>query len=308
MLALKEKNVLVTGGAGFIGSHLVDRLADDCSVTALDDLSTGKKENLSGNENVEFVKGSLSDFDLVRKTVIDADIDVIFHIGANASVPNSVAQPRYDFNANALGTFNILTSCLDSGVVKVVYASTAAVYGEPVQTPIDENHPLHPISPYGASKLAGERYGFAFKETYGLDFAAIRIFNTYGTRQPRYVMYDFIQKLRANPLFLEVLGTGDQIRDYCYVSDMADAFAMVAERGHGVYNAAGGNPVSIRALAELMVAIISPEAEIQYGGKTWAGDVNTLYADISRIRELGFKPKVGFEDGVRQMIAWFEGR
>ena len=301
---IEGRNVLVTGGAGFIGSHLAEKLASGCTVTVLDNLSTGKKKNLP--ENATFVNGDLGDFDLLKKTIDDAGIDLIFHIGANASVPNSVEKPRYDFNANALGTFNVLTASLDSDVAKVVYASTAAVYGEPVYTPIDENHPLHPISPYGASKLAGERYGFAFKETYGLTFAAIRIFNTYGTRQPRYVMYDFIQKLRANPKLLEVLGTGEQIRDYCYVSDMADAFMLVAERGEGVYNAAGGSPTSIKHLAELMVSIISPEAEIQYGGKTWAGDVNTLYADITRIKDLGFEPKVGFEEGVRTMIAWFE--
>ncbi|MCD6145397.1 MAG: GDP-mannose 4,6-dehydratase [Methanosarcinales archaeon] len=301
---IEGKNILVTGGAGFIGSHLVDRLINECTVTVYDNLSTGKEENLP--ENALFVKGNLGDSDLVKKTIDDADIDVIFHIGANASVPHSVDNPRYDFEANALGTFNILESCLDLNVEKVVYASTAAVYGEPVYTPIDEDHPLHPVSPYGASKLAGERYGFAFKETYGIDFAAIRIFNTYGPRQPRYVMYDFIHKLKKNPLLLEVLGTGEQIRDYCYVSDMADAFVLVAEQGSGVYNAAGGSPTSIKHLAELMVAIISPEAAIQYGGRTWAGDVNTLYADITRIRELGFDPKVGFEEGVRKMIAWFE--
>lgn len=301
---IEGKNILVTGGAGFIGSHLVDRLINECTVTVYDNLSTGKEENLP--ENALFVKGNLGDSDLVKKTIDDADIDVIFHIGANASVPHSVDNPRYDFEANALGTFNILESCLDLNVEKVVYASTAAVYGEPVYTPIDEDHPLHPISPYGASKLAGERYGFAFKETYGIDFAAIRIFNTYGPRQPRYVMYDFIHKLKKNPLLLEVLGTGEQIRDYCYVSDMADAFVLVAEQGSGVYNAAGGSPTSIKHLAELMVAIISPEAAIRYGGRTWAGDVNTLYADITRIRELGFDPKVGFEEGVRKMIAWFE--
>lgn len=301
---IEGKNILVTGGAGFIGSHLVDRLINECTVTVYDNLSTGKEENLP--ENAMFVKGNLGDSDLVKKTIDDADIDVIFHIGANASVPNSVDNPRYDFEANAFGTFNIMESCLDMDVEKVVYASTAAVYGEPVYTPIDEDHPLYPISPYGASKLAGERYGFAFKETYGIDFAAIRIFNTYGPRQPRYVMYDFIHKLKKNPLLLEVLGTGEQIRDYCYVTDMADAFVLVAEQGSGVYNAAGGSPTSIKHLAELMVAIISPEAAIRYGGRTWAGDVNTLYADITRIRELGFDPKVGFEEGVRKMIAWFE--
>ncbi|HIE32276.1 MAG TPA: NAD-dependent epimerase/dehydratase family protein [Methanosarcinales archaeon] len=302
---MKGKNVLVTGGAGFIGSHIVERLTGECAVTALDNLSTGKEKNLP--EGAIFVKGDLRDSDMVKKTIKDADIDVIFHIGANASVPHSTEDPRYDFETNALGSFNVLEACRDSDVEKIVYASTAAVYGEPVYTPIDEGHPLHPISPYGASKLAGERCGLAFKETYGIDFAAIRIFNTYGPRQPRYVMYDFIKKLRRDPSFLEVLGTGGQIRDYCYVSDMADAFVLVAGHGNGVYNAAGGSPTSIKELAELMVSIISPEAEIRYGGRTWAGDVNTLYADITRIRELGFEPKVGFEEGVRKMIGWFEG-
>lgn len=302
---LKGKNVLVTGGAGFIGSHLADRLASECTVTVFDNLSTGKEENLP--EDAMLVRKNLQDFDLVKRAIDDAEIDLIFHIGANASVPDSVENPRYDFEANALGTFNILEACLNSDVEKVVYASTAAVYGEPVYTPIDEDHPLHPISPYGASKLSGERCGFAFRETYGIDLTAIRIFNTYGPRQPRYVMYDFIQKLKGNPKLLEVLGTGEQIRDYCYVSDMVDTFLLVAERGEGVYNAAGGSPTSIRHLAELMVSIISPEAEIRYGGRTWAGDVNTLYADITRIRELGFEPKVGFEEGVGRMIGWFEG-
>lgn len=302
---IKGKNVLVTGGAGFIGSHIVDRLAAECAVTALDNLSTGKETNLP--ENAEFVKGDLRDAGLVKKTIADADIDVVFHIGANASVPHSTEDPRYDFETNALGTFNVIEACRVSDVEKIVYASTAAVYGEPIRTPIDEGHPLQPISPYGASKLAGERCGLAFRETYGIDFAAIRIFNTYGPRQPRYVMYDFIQKLRRDPSLLEVLGTGEQIRDYCYVSDMADAFVLVAGHGRGVYNAAGGSPTSIKELAELMVSIISPEAEIRYGGKTWAGDVNTLYADITRIRKLGFEPKIGFEEGVRKMIGWFEG-
>lgn len=301
---IKGKNVLVTGGAGFIGSHVADRLANDCSsVTVFDNLSAGTLDNL--NEHT-FIKGDLRDEAAVMKAV--AGMDIIFHFGANASVPVSVDNPRYDFETNALGTFNMLNAALKHDVKKVVYASTAAVYGEPEHIPVPESHPLLPVSPYGASKLAGERTGFAFKKTYGLDFASVRIFNTYGPRQPRYVMYDFIHKLRKNPLLLEVLGTGEQVRDYCYVSDMVDAFMLVAEKGDGVYNAAGGNPVSIKELAELMVSIISPDARIKYGGKTWKGDINTLYADITRLKKLGFIPKVGFEEGVKNMIRWFEKR
>ena len=301
---IKGKNALVTGGAGFIGSHMADRLLAECnSVTVFDNLTAGKLNNI-GKHKDRFAQGDLRDKAAVEKAI--SGTDIIFHFGANASVPYSVDNPRYDFETNALGTFNLLEAALDSDVKKFVYASTAAVYGEPEQIPIPESHSLNPVSPYGASKLAGERAGFAFKETYGLDFSAIRIFNTYGPRQPRYVMYDFIHKLKKDPSLLEVLGTGEQVRDYCYVSDMVEAFMLVAKRGAGVYNAAGGNPISIRELAELMVGIISPGAKIKYGGKTWKGDINTLYADITRLQALGFKPEVGFDEGVRKMIQWFE--
>jgi UDP-glucose 4-epimerase len=304
-MRLKGKNALITGGAGFIGSHMVDRLADECSITVLDNLSAGTLDNLKG-QSLTLIKGDLRDEAMVMKAI--DGIDIIFHFGANASVPFSVDNPRYDFETNALGTFNVLNAALKSDVAKIVYASTAAVYGEPKQIPIQETHPLEPISPYGASKLAAERMGFAFKKTYGLGFAAVRIFNTYGPRQPRYVMYDFIHKLRKDPSFLEVLGTGEQVRDYCYVSDMVEAFMLVAEKGNGVYNAAGGSPVSIKELAELTVSIISPGAEIRYGGKTWKGDINTLYADITRLKKLGFAPKVDIAHGVKKMIRWFEAR
>jgi UDP-glucose 4-epimerase len=305
-MRLKGKNALVTGGAGFIGSHMADRLLAECSnITVFDNLTAGTLDNVKKHKGC-FVKGDLRDVTAIKKAV--EGVDIIFHFGANASVPNSVDNPRYDFETNALGTFNLLNAAVESGVKRVVYASTAAVYGEPEQIPITESHRLHPVSPYGASKLAAERTGFAFKETYGLDFTAIRIFNTYGPRQPRYVMYDFIHKLRKNPSLLEVLGTGEQVRDYCYVSDMVEAFILVAEKGTGVYNAAGGNPISIKKLAELMVSIISPDADIRYGGKTWKGDINTLYADITRLKKLGFEPVVGFEDGVKKMIQWFENQ
>lgn len=296
-MEIKGKKVLVTGGAGFIGSHIVDKLVKIASrVIVLDNLQAGKEENLKQiRGKIEFVEGDTRDKGLVDKVV--KKVDVIFHIAANASVPNSVENPRYDFETNTLGTFNLLEASIGSQVEKFIYASTAAVYGNPVYTPIDEKHPLNPISPYGASKLAAERMGFAFNETYGLQFTAIRIFNTYGPRQPRYVIYDFIKKLRQNPKRLEVLGDGNQVRDYCFISDMVDAFILVAERGEGVYNAAGGQPITIRELAELIVSKVSPNARIVYGGRTWRGDIKTLIADISRLRELGFKPKVSLKEG-----------
>ncbi len=303
---MKYNNALVTGGAGFIGSHLVDRLVEDgLDVTVIDNLHAGKLENLeNARDKITFIKGDVRDAELLKRAIADADI--VFHIGANASVPYSVENPRYDFETNALGTFNILDASVNSDVKKVVYASTAAVYGEPEYIPIDEKHPLRPISPYGASKLAGESVGMAFKEAYGLNFASIRIFNTYGPRQPRYVMYDFIMKLKRDSSKLDVLGTGEQMRDYCHVSDMVDVFMLVTEKGEGIYNAAGGVPTPIRELAELMVSEMSPGAEIQYGGKTWKGDINTLIADITKLKNLGFAPKVDIRSGIKMMIEWFE--
>jgi UDP-glucose 4-epimerase len=302
------KKALVTGGAGFIPSHLVDHLlVNGAEVTAMDNLKDGKLENLAKARNspsFTFREADLRNKNGLKELVENQDF--IFHLGGNANVPYSVEHPDYDFHTNVIGTYNILKCCLDCGVKRVIYASTAAVYGEPEYTPINEKHPLNPISPYGASKLAGEHLGFAYKATYGLDFIGVRIFNTYGPRQPRYVMYDFIKKLKTNPKRLEVLGTGEQVRDYCHVSDTVKAFLLVAKKGKDVYNVAGGNPISIKELAEFMGKKIAPEVEIVYTGKSWKGDINTLVADISKLRNLGFEPKVSLWEGIGSMVKWFD--
>ena len=222
--------VLVTGGAGFIPSYVVEGLVSrGANVTVIDDLSGGSISNLDGcREAIEFVDLELND---PRVAAIVAQQRCVFHLGANADVPLSVADPDLDFRSNVTGSYNVMRAALNSDVEKFVFASSAAVYGEPQYTPIDESHPTLPISPYGASKLAIERLGIAYHATYGFGFSAIRIFNTYGIRQPRYVMYDLLRKLQADPTALEVLGTGDQVRDYCYVTDTARCFLTVAEHG-----------------------------------------------------------------------------
>lgn len=304
-MKVKNRSVVVTGGAGFIGSHLVERLvAERAHVTVVDNFQAGTPENVASvSDKIQLVKGDIRNTESLN---VLADADIVFHLAANASVPLSVENPRYDFETNALGTFNVLEASLHTGVKKIVYASSAAVYGEPEYTPIDEDHPLQPISPYGVSKLAGEKAGVIFKDMYGLNFSAVRIFNTYGPRQPRYVMYDFIKKLKKTPQLLEVLGTGDQVRDYCYVSDMVEAFMVVAEKGDSIYNVAGGTSTSIKELAELMVAELSPRAHIYYTGKSWKGDITTLTADITKLKKLGFEPKVLLREGVQKLIQWFE--
>lgn len=310
----QDKEILVTGGAGFIASHLVDLLVEErASVTVIDNLKDGKLENLEESRNkICFKKIDVRDYEGLQEIIKEGEIKIIFHFAANANVPYSVEYPRYDFETNAIGTFNVLKSCIDNGIVKIIYASSAAVYGEPVYTPINEEHPLNPISPYGASKLSGEKLGFAYYHTYGIPFVSIRIFNTYGPRQRRYVMFDFLKKLKDNPNELEVLGTGEQIRDYCYVRDTANAFIMAAEKENAVgeaFNVAGGNPINIKELAELMIGILGLEGntEIYHTGKSWKGDIVKLVADISKIRnELGFQPKVKLGEGILKLKEWFE--
>lgn len=314
-MSLKGKAVLVTGGAGFIASHLVDLLVEgEAVVTVVDNLKDGKIVNLEkSKDKICFNKVDVRNFEDLKKIVKLRAIELIFHFAANANVPYSVEDPKYDFETNTLGTFNVLKSAIDENVKKIIYASTAAVYGEPVYVPIDEKHPLDPISPYGASKLAGEKLGFAYYRTYGIPFVSLRIFNTYGPRQPRYVMYDFLKKLQENPQKLEVLGTGEQIRDYCYVCDTVNAFILAAEKGNGIgeaFNIAGGRPISIKELAELMVRILELEGytKIYYTGKSWKGDIVKLVADILKIKKLGFVPKTGLDEGLPKLKEWFQNR
>lgn len=311
-MKLVNKQVLVTGAAGFIGSHLVDKLIENGAlVIGVDNLKAGDLSNIAEPfDHIAFHKVDIRDFDAL-KNIIDG-VDIVFHLAANANVPYSVEDPDYDFKTNALGTYNVLKLCNDMDIKKVVYASTAAVYGEPIYTPIDEKHPLNPISPYGASKLAGERLGFAYFYTYGLKFVAIRIFNTYGERQRRYVMYDFLKKLTDNPKKMEVLGTGEQIRDFCYVKDCVEAFITAAKSDKvvgEVFNIAGGHPISIKDLAYMMVNTLglSEKTEVVFTGNSWKGDIVKLYADLSKIKEnLGFEPKTRLNEGILKLWEWFK--
>jgi len=301
-----DKKALVTGGAGFIGSHVVDMLVErGATVTVLDNMQAGREGNLhKSRDKVTLLTEDIRDIDAVARAV--SGQDYIFHLAANASVPNSFKDPRYDHETNSDGTFNLMEAANDSGVKRVIYASSAAVYGAPQYVPTDENHPLQPVSFYGVSKLTAERLGMMYHAMFETGFTAIRIFNTYGPRQPRYVLADLIRKLMRNPDDLEVLGTGEQIRDYCYVSDTAGAFVAAAENesmNGGVYNIAGGNPVSIKDLVGIILKVMDlPNCQVHYTGQSWKGDISKLVADISRIAGAGFKPRVSLEEGVRITI------
>jgi UDP-glucose 4-epimerase len=313
MKELKEKKTLVTGGAGFIGSRLVEKLVDaESEVTVIDNLSEGKILNLKNVKNkILFIDSDIREDSTIKEIVKDKDI--IFHFAANASVPRSTEDIDYDFETNVIGTFNILKNVhLYGNNTKVVFASSAAVYGEPEYIPINETHPLKPISPYGVSKLCGENYCAGFNRIFDVPTVIMRIFNSYGPRQPRYVLFDLLKKLSRNKKELEVLGTGEQKRDFIYVDDVANAFLLAALKDEALgleFNVGTGEIVSIRELVDIIVELMgyADTTKVKYTGSSWKGDVNIFQSDISRARKLlGFEPTISIYDGVKKEIEWFK--
>jgi UDP-glucose 4-epimerase len=301
----RKTRVLVTGGAGFVGSHLVDSLVSGgMQVVVVDNLSSGSVENLKDSlEKIRFVNGDIRDRDLVRELI--KDTEVIFHLAANASVPASVSNPEYDFQTNVIGTFNLLHSSVGRNLRSFVFASSAAVYGSS-NVASSESSPPNPFSPYGTTKLCGELLGLSCKQNFNVPFVIARIFNVYGPRMPRYVMYDFYRKLKGNPEELEVLGTGKQERQFCYIADAVNALMLIAEKGKDVYNVAGEEVISMEELASIFVRKISPTARIYMTGSSWLGDIEKLLADTTKLRKLGFIPKTNLAQGIDHLIKWFD--
>lgn len=306
--AYAGRTVLVTGVAGFIGSHLAERLvALGARVRGLDDMSEGREENLAGLRGaLEFRRASILEPEVVVEAVRGCDF--VFHLAANASVPRSSAAPDLDFEANAVGTFRIVDAVRRWPGGRLIFASSAAVYGEPLGPATAEEDPFRPQSPYAGSKLAGEFLCEAYARCYDFDHRRIRIFNTYGPRQRRYVMFDLLEKLRQNPHRLEVIGTGDQVRDYSYVADTVEAFLVVGahpEARGRVFNVAGGRPTSIRELATTLIAAVGIEPpQVAFTGQSWPGDVARMVADTTRLQSLGWSPGTPLPTGVARLVAW----
>jgi UDP-glucose 4-epimerase len=303
----------VTGAAGFIGSHFVDYLIEqDHQVLGIDDLSFGKMENV--NEKSEFIKADVRDYSTIEKIICTAKPSHIVHFAANATSKSSAMgwnDPMADYTINMVGTLNILEILRRHAPnIHFLYASSAAVYGEPVRVPIVEDHPNFPVSPYGISKLAGEKYCFAYSHEYGIPITIFRIFNTYGPRQPRYVMFDQIKKMLPEPERFEVLGTGEQLRDYVYVSDTVRAFyiCMTNPKAVGeIFNLGSGQPITIQKLILLIKSLLGVKSQEIFTGESWKGDIRKLWADAKRINEIiGWKPRMHLEEGIERLITWMK--
>lgn len=301
----------MTGGAGFIGSHLVDRLVQEgFNLRVLDDFSAGKVENIQrhlNSQNFHLVKGDIRDPDDVGKSV--RDVDVIFHLAAIVNVPLSVEDPLLVNDVNVRGTLNLLKASVQENVQRFIYVSTCAVYGEASYLPIDEEHPIMPSSPYGISKSASEQYCKIFHKIHDLETTCLRFFNVYGPRQADGpyggVITRFINGLRQGKP-LTIYGDGEQTRDFVHVEDVVEACKLALGPQHcsgELVNIGTGKATTINELVEVVIRVFGGHNVRPEHITIRAGDIRNSYADIDKAkRVLGYEPKIGLEEGIRRLF------
>lgn len=313
MKNMKDKKILITGGAGFIGSHLVDALSQDNNVVVLDNFSSGKKENLSQHLQNPFVtifEGDVRDKSLLGK--ITKEIDVVYHLAVQC-LRVSIKDPETNHEVNATGTLNLCMASLGNNVKRFVYVSSSEVYGTAKRIPMTEDHSLEPTTVYGASKLAGELYTLAYYRTYGLKSMVVRPFNTYGPREHFEGAYGevipkFVLRVLNNmpPI---IFGDGTQTRDFTYVSDTVRGIMMASECDDMIgqtVNIARGKEVSISDLANIIGEKLGEKNLKPVYEQKRPGDVMRHYADISKAERLfGYKPEIDIRDGIGRYIDWF---
>lgn len=310
MASLKGKRIVVTGGAGFIGSHIVDALlAAGTRVLVIDDLSTGRRENLAATEaRIEFIQESITNTAALTKLFVGAD--AVCHQAALPSVPKSIARPMDTHEANSTGTLSVFAAAKEVGVPRVVYASSSSVYGDTPVLPKVETMPLHPLSPYAVQKLTAELYGKVFFNLHGLKTFGLRYFNVFGPRQnpdSEYaaVIPKFI-KLMKEGRPPTVNGDGSHTRDFTYVADVvaANLAALTAEEGYGeAFNIAAGGQISLNDLVAGINKVLGTAIQAKYG-QARTGDIKDSFADIAKAgRLLGYRPKISFEEGLRLTAA-----
>lgn len=310
MATTRASRVLVTGGAGFIGSHLVERLvARGDRVTVVDDLRNGRRDNLGAAEHVRLVEGDCA---AAAHLLASEPFDLLFHLAAPAYVPPSVEDPIADLRANVEQTLIVLQAmrALEQAP-RLIHVSSAAVYGQPNVQPIREDCPPAPVSPYGVDKFAAEEHVRVAARLHGLEAVILRYFPVYGPRQRKQVVFDLINKVIADPRRIEVFGTGRELRDMVYVDDVVEATLVAAAHAPAegeVYNVGSGTMAPIAEVVRHVTRALEASPAVVYTGAVRKGDSERMCADITRLRALGYQPHVSMADGIARTVAWVTGR
>ena len=304
--------VLVTGGAGFIGSHLLDRLTSlNDEVKVLDNLSSGSKANMSSSigRNMQFILGDCTTTGDVREAM--KDVDVLFHLAANAEVRLELNDPETCFQQNIYATHILLEELRRSTAQTIVFTSTSTVYGDVDLIPTPEDYPTRPISIYGASKLASEALITSYAHTYDLKAVILRLANVVGPRSGHGVIHDFISKLKVNQKKLEILGDGTQTKSYLHINDCIDALLQATAKSEGltnIFNVGSQDQINVKKIAKLVIDEMNlKDVAFQFtggvdGGRGWRGDVKKMLLDVTKIESLGWKHKLSSKDAIVQTI------
>lgn len=307
---MKNKNVLITGGAGFIGSHIVDELINDNNITILDNLTTGSINNIptTDNENLNIIKEDIRNTNLDDLT---CDIDYIFHLAAMGSVPLSVDKPVECFDINLNATIKLLKCAVDNDVEKIVFSSSSSVYGQNRNMPLKETERPMPTSPYASSKASCELYLKSFYDSYGLKYTSLRYFNVFGPRQDKNSQYaavipNFIGAILDGKQ-PEIYGDGEQTRDFVFVRDVAKANVCACKSDYnGIVNIASGEKITINQLYEIVKKTLNSDLEPKYLPQR-QGDIKHSLADVKNMEKINFKIDSGnFEKQLEETINWFK--
>ena len=307
---MKNKNILITGGLGFIGSHIADELINDNNVTIIDNLSSGNLKNLKNTEH-ENLKIVIEDLSNANLDELLEDIDYIFHLSAMASVPLSIDEPVRCNENNVNATIKLLESAVKNNVKKIIFSSSSAVYGQNTNMPLKESEIPMPTSPYAASKASCESYLQSFYDSYGLNYTSLRYFNVFGPKQDKNSQYaavipNFISALLEGKQPV-IYGDGEQTRDFIFVKDVVTANIKACESDYnGIINVASGEKLSVNKLYEIIRDTLGSDVEPEYL-PTRAGDIKHSLADVSKLEKINFEvDSSNFEEQLKETINWFK--